>query len=77
MSRVLPSMLTSRHCRYHAPRVEAVAIGPTTSSWSCRSTAAPTRERAWEIAALPATFSFLPGSASHSNPSSKQRSTSR
>src|SRR5512134_365889 len=76
-SRVLPSRLTNRHCRYQAPRVRLSAIGATTVSYKALSGSAPTRLRAWEIPDLPATLTGADGSSNHCTPSNKQRSTSR
>jgi hypothetical protein len=72
-SRGLPSRLTSRQSRYHAPRV---AIGRTNRSYSCRSGSSPSRLQAWEMALLPATLTAA-GPQIARSPSSRQRSTSR
>ena len=55
-SSVLPSMLTRRHARYHAPFVAATATGVTTSSCNCRSGSHPSLVRACEMPELPATW---------------------
>ena len=76
-SGVLPSMLTVRHWRYHIPRVPASATGLTSSSCKRCNGSYPDRVRAREIPASPAKCTFASGSASHSSPSTRQRSTSR
>jgi len=45
-SRLLPSRLTNRHCRYQAPRVQLSAMGATTASYEALSGSAPKRLRA-------------------------------
>ena len=75
-SRLLPSMLTVRHRRYHAPRVRDPATGPTSSSCKRFNGSYPSLV-ARAKPASPATCTFASGSSSHFSPSSKQRSTSR
>ena len=74
---MLPSILTRRHERYHAPFVAATAIGFTISSCRCRKGSHPSLVRACEMPELPATLMLADGRASHWIPSSRQRNTSR
>ena len=76
-SKVLPSKLTSRHARYHAPLVRAVAIGLTRTSCHCFSSSERIRFRAGEIPARPITLLVNEGPVNHGTPSHRQRSTSR
>src|SRR6185295_19782557 len=75
-SSVVPSRLITRHPRYHAPGVPAVATGRTTARYSASSGAAPSRVRAWEIPDLLGIVVVV-GSPSHRAPSTTHRSTSR
>ena len=75
--RVLPSRLTVRHPRYHAPRVRRPATGPTSSLCNRCTGSLPSRERASEMPASPATWIGVSGPAIHLRPSSRHRSTSR
>ena len=59
-SSVLPSRLTVRRSRYHAPRVRGVATGPTTSSCKRCTGSYPSRDRASEMPASPAMWILLP-----------------
>ena len=76
-SSVLPSRHTSRQPRNHAPRVDASATGPTSSSCNSRKGSWPSRVRACEIAESVATATAAHEPPSHRSPSSRQRSTSR
>ena len=76
-SSVLPSRLTVRHRRYHAPRVRRLATGLTSSSCNRCTGSLPSRERASEMPASPATWMGVSGPAIHLRPSSRHRSTSR
>ena len=75
-SSVVPSRLITRHPRYHAPGVPAVATGATTARYNASSGAAPSRLRACEIPDLVGIVVAV-GSPNQRAPSVKHRNTSR
>jgi hypothetical protein len=72
---VVPSKLTSRRPRYHAPGAPGSASGRAIRRKSSRNGASPRRTRAWVMADLHANPRAAPSQCSQRSPSTNSRST--